>query len=673
MLFHQLPFDVREIVFLYVQTLDKRSLKNCTTVCKAWYQDIVPISREIFTLTGNPYEFLSILSNQTEERNFSGCVKILQALDDINYSDIDMLNQILHYFPSLRILDLSRSDYDFSYLQSITDRDADTNIINLEKVLAGDFFIEQPQYKIYFDCVYSLRHTLPYLELSNLNHEVRNSKKPLCFIKEFTNLTEISIKNLEHAAADEELSMFSVLESIPKITRFSIENDFEEDLTQSRPTLDLVYYNLKEAVFRIPSFNDSHMKYILSHFPKRLKKFDLTITKVKAEDWIQKNDQATIRAFIAYLAEVDDVCFSIERFVERVTEIDTIQSTFTTLSLKEYWPFVFDILGRDQQLSSHISIRLEESNNVCFENISNVSIKRNKKQVQLNYILNLTSLLQQNPDGITQSIDNFIPLPSQIRNTSLDKSNIASIEIISRPPFSLEHVIPVKDCIQLLKSTLQEYVKLSYLHLGQYCKYSERYCLKFGSKLEDIEHGGPYDEKTYHDTEPFIVGQKRYKSLKSSTVENLTFALIKTSSLNDFKLKAITISLPSIKYLKIHTSIMKRERNFTTIFDLYHLHNMKTFVLDINFLKTELQREVIVRVENAKQSTTSRWYRWSKPSKVKRQLKPNMFELCNDTGIMFGAEKIDCAMTKVLIIKCFDVNEITLLFDYRVVGKLMHP
>ncbi|GAA5812125.1 hypothetical protein MFLAVUS_005575 [Mucor flavus] len=638
----------------------------------AWYQDIVPISREIFTLTGDLYEFLSILSNQTDGRNFSKCVKTLQALDDINYRDVDMLNLILRYFPSLRILDLSRSDYEFSYLQSITDRDTDTNIINLEKVLVGEFLIDQPQYKAYFDCIYSLRHTLPYLELSNLNHEVRNSKKPLCFLKEFTNLTEISITNLEHAAADEELSMFSVLESIPEITRFSIENDFEDGLTQNKPTLGLVYSNLKEVAFRIPSFNDSHMKYVLSHFPKRLKKFDLTITKVKAEDWIQKNDQATIRAFIAYLVEVDDVYFSIERFAERVTEIDTIQSTFTTLSLEEYWPFIFDIVGRDQQLSSHISIRLEESNNVRFENISNISIKRNKQQVQLNYILNLTSLLQQNPDGITQSIDNFIPLPSQIRNTSLDKSTIESIEIISRPPFSLEHIIPVKECIQLLKSILQEYSKLSYLHLAKHCKYSERYCLKFGSKLEDIQHGGPYDEKTYHDTEPFTVGQKRYTSLKSPTIKNLTFALIKTSALNDFKLKAITILLPNIKYLKIHTSIMKWERNFTTIFNLYHMHNMKAFVLDLNFLKTELQREVIVRVENAKQNATG-WYRWSKPSKVKRQLKPNMFELCNDTGIMFGAGKIDYTVTKVLIIKCFDVNEITLLFDYRVVGKLVHP
>ncbi|KAI8076028.1 hypothetical protein BDF21DRAFT_422428 [Thamnidium elegans] len=672
MLFHQLPFDVREIIFLYVRTLDKRSLKKCTTVCRAWYQDIVPISRKIFTLTGYPHEFLSILANQTEERNFSGCVKTLQALDDINYSGVDMLNQILHYFPSLRILDLSRSDYNFAYLQYITDRDTDTNITNLEKILVGDFFIDQAQYKAYFDCVYSLRHTLPYLELSNLNHEVRNSKKALCFIKEFTNLTELSIKNLEHAAADEEFSMFSVLESIPKITQFSIENDFEEDLTQSKPTLDLIYSNLKEVVFRIPSFNDSHMKYILSHFPKQLKKFDLTITKVKAEDWIQKNDQAIIQAFIAYLAEVDDVCFSIERFAERMTEIDTIQSIFTTLSLKEYWPFIFDIVGRDPQLSSHISIRLEESNNVCFENISNISIKRNKKQVQLNYILNLTSLLQQNPDGITQSVDNFIPLPLQRHNTCLDKSTIESIEIISRPPFSLEHVIPVKDCIQLLKSTLQEYAKLSYLHLGQYCRYSEQYCLKFGSKLEDIEHGGPYDEKTYHDTEPFTVGRKRYNSLKSSTIENLTFTLIKTSSLNDFKLNAITALFPNIKYLKIHTSIMKWERDFTTIFNLGHLHSMKKFVLDMNFLKTELQRGVIVRVEYEKQKTT-RWYRWSKPSKVKRQFKPNMFELYNETGIMFGAEKIDSATTKVLIIKCFDVNEITLLFDYRVVGKLMYP
>lgn len=271
MLFHQLPFEVREIVFLYVRTLDKRSLKNCRTVCKAWYQDIVPISREIFALIGDMYEFLSILSNQTEERNFSRYVKTLQALDDINCRDVDMFNQILRYFPSLRTLDLSRSDYEFSYLQSITDRYTDTNIVNLEKVLVGEFFIDQSQYKTYFDCIYSLRHTLPYLELSNLNHEIRNSKKPLCFIKDFTNLTEISIKNLEHAAADEELSMFSVLESIPKITRFSIENDFEDDLTQNKPTLDLVYSNLKEVAFRVPSFNDSHMKYVLSHFPKRLK------------------------------------------------------------------------------------------------------------------------------------------------------------------------------------------------------------------------------------------------------------------------------------------------------------------------------------------------------------------------------------------------------------------
>ncbi|KAI9255940.1 hypothetical protein EDC94DRAFT_617238 [Helicostylum pulchrum] len=677
MTFQQLPFEIRQNIFQYVLSSDETSLKNCSAVCRAWFRDTVFILRETVTVSGNPSTFLSILSNQTEERNFNKYVKTLRVVHDSRYKGVNVHGQILHYFPSLRELDLSQSSNKFFFLESIAERYTDNNIPSLEKIVVGGGFSNQSQYKTYFDCVYSLRHTLPYLELSNLAYYVLHCNKSLSLIKDFTELTELSIKNMKEDAADKNFRMFPILELIPNITRFSIENEFEErkNVTVTRSSsASSLYPNLKDAKFRVMSFTAFHMKYVLSYFPKNLKTFSLTITKVKAEDWIQKNDRALVQSFAAYLGRTQNICFSFARFAVTLTDTDTIQSVFTPNILNTYWSLIFDIAGQDSQLSCHVSVRLDESFDPCFQNTDSLLIKRNKRNLYLSYILDINNLMEQNPQSISTSIDNLIPIPPH--SPGLNKSTIGSIEILSKPPFSPPHYIQLDESIRLLKSALQEYPRLSYLHFAQYCNYHERYNFKFGYKLEDIEEVSAYEDHIYYDTHSFDLAGKRFKRLSTPTKKNLTFALIEVSWLVAFNLNVIIGLLPNIEYLNINKCDMRPEPDLSNLLDLQYMYKLKTLVFDIGFLRNDLERKIIVRIEY-KKNNTSRCYLWRKVHKLLSQFKTEKFELISADYLektnWLGKQKVDTRKAKILLIKCYDVDEIKLVFENRAIGKFMHP
>ncbi|KAI8076027.1 hypothetical protein BDF21DRAFT_422426, partial [Thamnidium elegans] len=671
MTFQQLPFEIRQKIFRYVLALDEISLQNCSEVCRAWFRDTISMLCETLVVTGNPFAFLSVLSNQTEERNFSRHVKKLQVIHDSRYKDVNMHGQILHYFPSLRELDLSQSSNIISYLESITDRYGDRNIPSLEKIVVGKGFSNQLAYKIYFDCMFSLRHNLRYLELSNLTYSVRHSNTYLCYMRGFTKLTELSITNMKEDAADKKFRMFPVLELIPNLTRFSIKNEFEEGknvmVTRSSSAPSL-YLKLRDATFYVTSFNTFHMEYVLSYFPKKLETFNLTITKVKAEDWIRKSDQVLVQSFAAYLGRTQNVCFSLARFAPILTDSDTVQSIFTPNNLNTYWPFIFDIVGRDRHLSCHISVRLDESFKPCPQNTNSLLIKRNKRNVYLSYILDINNLREQNSQTIPTSIDKLIPLPPH--NPSLNKSTIGSIEIFSTPSFL--HYIELDESIQLLKSALQEYPRLSYLHFIQYSNNHERYNFKFGYKLEDIEKVGAYEEQIYYDTHSFDLAGKRFKRLNTPTKQNLTFALIEIPWLIAFNLNVIISALPNIEYLKINKCDMRPELDLSNLLDLQYMYKLKTLVFDIGFLRNDSEQNVMVRIEY-KKDKISRYYLWRKLPKLLCRFKTERFEMIPADYLektnWFGNKKVNTRKTKVLSIKCFDVDEIKLLFEDRVIGR----
>lgn len=346
----------------------------------------------------------------------------------------------------------------------------------------------------------------------------------------------------------------------------------------------------------------------------------MTITKVKAEDWIQKNDQALVQSFAAYLGRIQNVWFSFARFADA----DSIQSIFTPNILNTYWPFIFDVVGRDSQLSCHISVRLDESYNPCFQNTDSLIIKRNKRNVYLSYILDIHNLMELNSRTISTSIDNLIPIPPH--SSGLNKNTIGSIEILSKPPISPLHYIQLDESIRLLKSALQEYRRLSYLHFSQYCNYHERYDFKFGYKLEDIEEVGAYEEHIYYDAHSFDLAGKMFKRLTTPTKQNLTFALIDVSWSVAFNLNVIISILPNIEYLKINDCYMRPEPDLSNLLDLQYMYKLNILIFDIGFPRHDFEQKIIVRIEY-KKDNISRCYLWRKAPKLLCQFKTERFKL----------------------------------------------
>ncbi|GAA5804150.1 hypothetical protein HPULCUR_009636 [Helicostylum pulchrum] len=200
-------------------------------------------------------------------------------------------------------------------------------------------------------------------------------------------------------------------------------------------------------------------------------------------------------------------------------------------------------------------------------------------------------------------------------------------KILSKPPFSPPHYIQLDESIRLLKSALQEYPRLSYLHFAQYCNYHERYNFKFGYKLEDIEEVSAYEDHIYYDTHSFDLAGKRFKRLSTPTKKNLTFALIEVSWLVAFNLNVIIGLLPNIEYLNINKCDMRPEP------DLIH--------------------------------------------KLLSQFKTEKFELISADYLektnWLGKQKVDTRKAKILLIKCYDVDEIKLVFENRVIVLALVP
>lgn len=135
-----------------------------------------------FTRTGDPNLCMYVLSNQSDERKFTNHVKVLKAFDDYKYRGINLYNRITQFFPSLRVLDLSSSDCKMIYLNSMANKCQTMN--NLRKIKVDPYFDDMYGFWVYFDCVHSLRHTLTYLELSNLDYKIRDSQKNLYFLED---------------------------------------------------------------------------------------------------------------------------------------------------------------------------------------------------------------------------------------------------------------------------------------------------------------------------------------------------------------------------------------------------------------------------------------------------------------------------------------------------------
>ncbi|KAG2229938.1 hypothetical protein INT48_001204 [Thamnidium elegans] len=646
MLFQHVPFEINQKIFEYVSSLDKSSLKNCSTVCKSWYQDTAYIIYHTFTLTGDPNLCISVLSNQVNERRFANHVKVLKAFNDYKYRGINLYDRITQFFPSLRVLDLSNSDCKIIYLKSMENKCQTMH--NLRKIKVDPYFDDMYKFWVYFDCVYSLRHTLTYLELFDLDYNIRNSHKSLYFLKDFINLKEIVIRNLKRGVPDESVSLLQVLGLVPGLIRFSIENDFEEGtLSSSKP----VYSCLEEATIRVPSFNDRLMKYVLSNFPRALKKFDLSTTNATAEDWIRRNDRGTIESFGTYLSEIEQVEFSIKNCGRNADN----RILFSPSILKEYWPFISKALFTGRIPKCHVSISLNPSAYHSRQKWANLSIKKTHNQVYIGYILDINRTLQS-INQIQNFIDTVFPFPQE--TLTLKKQTISSIEILCKPPYVAQSSIPISDSIHILKSAITKYTNLTYFHFDNYGDYGQAYNIKFGTKLQDLEKGyGPY-QSVFHDWPS--------TDSKRSSEQKITYALIESSRLTMLDLNAISIMF-DIEHLELLK--YKFEQGVERVMDLRCMESLRTLVLDIGFLRYQFQYGVVIRIEFEKDKLV-RWYKWYKESGSFIQFKN--FSSRFLSGWTSEATKKE-ESKKFLAIQCFDVYEIDLLLGNCVIGKFIHP
>lgn len=663
----KLPVEILEEIFRLVKKEDEDQLIQCVTVCKAWYEPALRFYYETLVLSGDPRKLLFRLSNQPPETNIGIWVKQLLAVCDPEHLSQQGYFQLLSYLPYLNVINVEQSSSRSFHLTWLLNRNDDTCVKNLDSIIAGANGMNQCEYRIYFACAYSFRLSLKYLELAYVGSTISNmgglSGTHISFLKDFKNLTKLSIMNLSYKRGDRNLKMLSILQLCPKLTNLSVVSDYYDPPEQVPKQNSRLYMKLKDVSFCIPTLTSLHIKYIVSYFPIHMDKFNLTMTNTETDGWLHENGEFNIQEFGEYLGNVKDVCFNISRFMpNRYPPL----SILTSQTLANYWPFIFAIMGRNRQLNCHISVRLDERSSYKCSNANNLLIKRNQKNMYLTYILDITNLITQHFYEIPNSIDSLIPLPSESSQIPLSKHNIISVEVAVGTPDGLSFVMPIVKCFRLLRSVVKEYTRLNLVMFSSYTPHHEMYNIKFGSSIEDCN----LETKQGHQF--FKMDNQRYRAVTTPTAENLTHVLLKSTTLEQFDFNIMSTILSNIKYLKIVDCHIRLDENGNTTIDLRYMINLNQLVLDIQFLKHDRCSQINIQVEYIKDNLIKS-YKWRRPF-----IRGKESEFSESSSAYHHIHKwlnvSKNTNTSTLFIKCHKIDEINIcLHKDHVAATFLHP